>query len=247
MVPILQRNILDWLYWKLLVHPVSIAYETFGEFFARSLKPNSRNIEKINGFVSACDGKVLHCGQLSTIDSDSIYPEQVKGSIYPLNELIGEEAVKKISCKPGKNLFYCTIYLAPGDYHRFHAPANMKIDSIQYFSGELLSVAPWMMKIVPKLLCMNERVAINGRWKHGFISYVPVGAANVGSIVIDSHVKPSGVLEVGKEIGHFELGSTVVLIFEAPSGSSWTISPGDRVELGKPLFKIPSKPWWYIF
>ncbi len=223
------------------------AYETFGEFFSRQLKPNSRKIEKINGLVSACDGKILHCGELTNVRSDSIYPEQVKGSMYPLNELIGEEAVKAISCKPGKSLFYCTIYLAPGDYHRFHAPTKMKIYSVQPFSGELLSVAPWMMKFVPKLLCMNERVAINGRWKHGFISYVPVGAANVGSIVINRQVKHSSMLEVGKEIGHFELGSTVVLIFEAPSGSSWSVSPGDQIKLGEPLLKVPSKSWWSNF
>lgn len=225
------------------------AYESFGEFFARSLKPNSRKIERVNGLVSACDGKILHCGELSlsNINSDSIYPEQVKGSIYSLNELIGSDAVKKISCKLGKSLFFCTIYLAPGDYHRFHAPTNMKIDSVQPFSGELLSVAPWMMKYVPKLLCMNERVAINGRWKHGFISYVPVGAANVGSIVIEPQIKSSSTVEVGKEIGHFELGSTLVLIFEAPSGSLWTVAPGDQIKLGKPLLKVPSKPWWSIF
>lgn len=223
------------------------AYESFGEFFARPLKANARRFEKINGLVSACDGKLLHCGELSSFASESIYPEQVKGSLYPLKELIGEEAVKKITRKPGKSLYYCTIYLAPGDYHRFHAPASIKIDSVEAFSGELLSVAPWMMKFVPKLLCMNERVAINGRWKHGFISYVPVGASNVGSIVIDLKVKPSSFIDTGAEIGHFELGSTVVLVFEAPSGSSWKVSPGDSVKLGEPLLQVKSKPWWYLF
>lgn len=225
------------------------AYESFGEFFARHLKPNARRIEKIDGLVNACDGKLLHCGELVCgEDGDGmIYPEQVKGSLYPLKELIGVEAVKSIARKPGKSLYYCTIYLAPGDYHRFHAPANMKVERIEKFSGEVLSVAPWMMKLVPKLLCMNERVAISGKWKQGFISYVPVGAANVGSIVINSEIKPSKLIEAGKEIGHFELGSTVVLVFEAPTGSQWSVTPGESVKLGQPLLQVPKKPWRFWF
>ena len=64
------------------------AYESFSEFFSRSLKRNSRKIERINGLVNACDGTMLHCGELNPIGSEMIYPEQVKGSLYPLNELI---------------------------------------------------------------------------------------------------------------------------------------------------------------
>ena len=219
------------------------AYESFSEFFSRPLKPGVRRIERVDGLVNACDGTLLHCGQLSV--EEGIYPEQVKGSLYPLKDLIGEEAIRNISSKPGKSLYYCTIYLAPGDYHRFHAPAKMKIESIKIFSGEVLSVAPLMMKLIPKLLCMNERVAINGKWQHGFISYVPVGAANVGSIVINPEIEPKKLIETGKEIGHFELGSTVVLIFEAPTNSEWQVFPGDRVKLGKPLIKIPKRSWFF--
>ena len=219
------------------------AYETFGEFFARPLKPDARTIEKVNGLVSVCDGTLLHCGQL-TGKVGGIYPEQVKGSLYSLKDLIGEEVAAE-TFNSEKSFFYCTIYLAPGDYHRFHAPAKIKVKSIEKFSGEVLSVAPWMMKLVPKLLCMNERVAINGRWQYGFISYVPVGAANVGSIVINPELRENTVVETGKELGHFELGSTVVLIFEAPSNAKWKVSPGDRVQLGKPLVEVPKRFWFF--
>lgn len=224
------------------------AYESFGEFFARPLKAGARKIESCNGLVNACDGTLLHCGELNGTDMETVYPEQVKGSLYPLKELIGEETVKGIVKKPGTSLYYCTIYLAPGDYHRFHSPAKMRIESVEKFSGEVLSVAPIMMKLVPKLLCMNERVSISGRWKHGFISYVPVGAANVGSIVIDSNIEKGKMIKTGSEIGHFELGSTLVIVFEAPSGSSWKCTPGERVKLGTPLLEIPNKSWsiWSI-
>lgn len=223
------------------------AYKSFGEFFARPLKRGARVIEKVNGLVNACDGKLLHCGEIEGNLENGIYPEQVKGSLYPLKDLIGEDSISKITRKPGTSFFYCTIYLAPGDYHRFHAPTKIRVDSVKEFSGEVLSVAPFMMKAVPKLLCMNERVAINGRWKYGFISYVPVGAANVGSIVINPDVKESNMIQSGSEIGHFELGSTVVMIFEAPIGSKWEIEPGQSIKLGQPLLTVPAKSWWQFF
>ena len=232
------------------------SYESFGQFFSRNLKKDARPIEKINGLVSACDGTLLHCGELSEINSGTIYPEQIKGSFYSLNDLIGQEASRKKATGQGqlgkenhKSIYYCTIYLAPGDYHRFHAPAKLRIDSVENISGEVLSVAPWMMKLVSKLLCMNERVAISGKWKHGFFYYVPVGAANVGSIKIDSRIKPNSLIDAGAEIGHFELGSTLVLIFEAPSGSKWKVQYGEKIKLGQPLFQVTDlKPsWWNPF
>lgn len=224
------------------------SYETFSDFFSRPLKKNARKICNVNGLISACDGTLLHCGQLNVNGADPVFPEQVKGSLYEVSELIGSEASQNIKESPGKSLFYCTIYLAPGDYHRFHAPTKIRVDSIKPFSGEVLSVAPWVMKAVPKLLCMNERVAINGKWKYGHMSFVPVGAANVGSIKIKSDVNEKSVLSVGSEIGHFELGSTLVLIFEAPKDSQWIVNPGEKLKLGQPLFKVDSqRPWWYIF
>ena len=37
----------------------------------------------------------------------------------------------------------------------------------------------------------------------------------------------------GEEIGHFEMGSTVLLI--AQEQMDWTLSPGELVKLGQPL------------
>ena len=51
--------------------------------------------------------------------------------------------------------------------------------------GELLSVAPWVIKKVPNLFALSERVLLGGHWEHGFFSLTAVGAYNVGSIEID--------------------------------------------------------------
>lgn len=224
-------------------------FSSFGEFFARPLKPGSRNFEEVDGLVSSTDGKVLHCGQVHFDDSGSAFPEQVKGSLYKLSDLIGTEAAMRFSNNSGRSVYYCTVYLAPGDYHRFHAPTKLEVESVASFSGEVLSVSPIMMKLVPNLLCMNERKAVNGTWRHGRISFVSVGAANVGSVVLNESVQPSAKLRTGDEIGRFELGSTVVYIFEAPSSFTWKVQPGDKIKLGQALFakSKPDNKWFGWF
>jgi phosphatidylserine decarboxylase len=87
--------------------------------------------------------------------------------------------------KDGNALFFAVIYLAPGDYHRFHSPTAWVVEKRRHFVGELFSVSPYMAKRLENLFVLNERVALLGRWKHGFFGMVPVGAANVGSIKIN--------------------------------------------------------------
>jgi phosphatidylserine decarboxylase len=46
-------------------------------------------------------------------------------------------------------------------------------------------VASFAVKFIKGLFAMNERVVLNGEWKHGFFSYSPVGAYNVGSMTLN--------------------------------------------------------------
>lgn len=135
--------------------------------------------------------------------------------------------------------------------------------------GELFSVSPYIANRVPNLFTLNERVALLGRWRHGFFSMTPVGATNVGSIRINFdkdlrtnnllREKPDGsyaeatymgssallkghALRAGEEMGGFSLGSTVILVFEAPKGSvEFCIKEKSKVLVGQALFKIKSK------
>jgi len=45
-------------------------------------------------------------------------------------------------------------------------------------------------------------------------------------------------LHVGEEMGGFKLGSTVVLVFEAPENFKFVIEPGQYVKMGQPLGQI---------
>lgn len=189
-------------------------------------------------------------------------------------------------------LYYCVVYLAPGDYHRFHSPVSWVVESRRHFAGELYSVSPYLQRTMPGLFTLNERVVLLGRWRWGFFSYTPVGATNVGSIVVNfdaelrtnslttdtaadraaeqaaargepysgfaeaSYANASGVLgghslKRGEEMGGFQLGSTIVLVFEAPKGVrpslddgyegkrnggfEWNIEQGQKVKVGEAL------------
>ncbi|KAI1800561.1 phosphatidylserine decarboxylase [Daldinia bambusicola] len=181
-------------------------------------------------------------------------------------------------------LYYAVVYLAPGDYHRFHSPANWVVERRRHFAGELYSVSPYLQRTLPGLFTLNERVVLLGRWRWGFFSFVPVGATNVGSIAINfdrelrtnslltdtaadraaeeaaargepyvgfseasyaaaSNVLGGHALRRGDEIGGFKLGSTIVLVFEAPvaenpgakGGFAWAVEKGQKVKMGQAL------------
>ncbi|KAI8582096.1 hypothetical protein K450DRAFT_184931 [Umbelopsis ramanniana AG] len=166
--------------------------------------------------------------------------------------------------KPGNSLFFAVIYLAPGDYHRFHSPADWVVQMRRHFAGELFSVSPYFVKLLENLFVLNERVVLMGKWRHGFFSMIPVGATNVGSIKINfdealrtnrkedlatgtytevsykSASKRLGGKPVcrGEEVGGFYLGSTVVLVFEAPSNFKFTLEQGQKVKMGQAIGKF---------
>jgi phosphatidylserine decarboxylase len=89
---------------------------------------------------------------------------------------------KNILYDPNNCLYHCVIYLAPGDYHRFHSPTDWEIFYRRHFPGELFSVNPSVARWLQGLFNLNERVVYYGKWRYGFFSMAPVGATNVGSI-----------------------------------------------------------------
>lgn len=205
------------------------------------------------------------------------------------NSEVNDQQIKQItkdliSTKPtnDKELFYAVIYLAPGDYHRYHSPTNWVVTLRRHFIGELFSVAPYFQRTLSNLFVLNERVALLGYWKYGFFSMTPVGATNVGSIKVnfdkdlttntkyesphykqftkesldDSPVKVKKhtcyeatysnasktlgghPVTKGEEVGGFMLGSTVVLVFEAPKEFKFDISHNEKVKMGQSLGKV---------
>ena len=220
-------------------------YESLGEFFARRLKSGARPLERGAALVSPVDGKVLATGCINWND-DADWLEQIKGTKYSLSAFLGHDHALINNLrqrKEGTSLYYTTLYLSPASYHRFHAPTDLKLSNSKKIPGELLPVAPWMMKLAPGLVSLNQRHLISGNWSQGHLVMVPVGATNVGSIVID--VLPGEKVKKGQELGHFRLGSTVVLLFTGPQGMKFVPQVGRSVKLGQALIRDNGQGWWF--
>lgn len=209
-----------------------------------------------NCIASPVDGTVASIG---VVDASSGVPtlEQIKGARYRLDEFLGDtpaffsSPTSQGTESVNKKMFHCVLYLAPGDYHRIHAPVDWRVAERRHFPGNLFPVNKVAARLIPSLFVENERVALLGEWKFGFFSLTAVGATNVGSIVLANEPElrtntaaqdalvgkclakqyaGGGVDAVrGDEMAQFKLGSTVVLVFEAPADFAFTIKPGDKV------------------
>lgn len=187
------------------------------------------------------------------------------GAVSPATDRSGE--IPRLS--EAHKLFFLVVYLAPGDYHRFHSPATWVVERRRHFTGDLFSVSPYIANRLKNLFVLNERVALLGRWKYGFFSMVPVGATNVGSIRVnfdealrtntndgDTKKEPHTFSEAvyssasvlrgqplltGEEMGGFRLGSTIVMVFEAPKDWEFTVNAGEKIKVGEPLGRFRSE------
>ena len=198
-------------------------YESFDDFFTRRLKESVRPVcTGTNEVASPCDGLVLQSG--SVTDGTLI---QAKGRSFSIEALLTKNIGKHF--KKGK---FCTIYLAPKDYHRTHIPVSGKLEDMVYIPGRLMTVAPYIAEMVDDLYARNERVVCLFNTRVGKMAVVMVGGVNVAAIemvwhglvcpphkaVHRSHYtarsKPKVSLKKGEELGAFHIGSTVILIFE---------------------------------
>ncbi len=81
-------------------------------------------------------------------------------------------------------LFQMVIYLAPGDYHRFHAPTEMDIVKRYCIDGRCDSVSEKTISKGKPIYEKNGRTTVTALWSQGLITMVMVGALNVMRIHI---------------------------------------------------------------
>ncbi|NOK05526.1 MULTISPECIES: archaetidylserine decarboxylase [Myxococcus] len=215
-------------------------YPTFAQFFTRGLKPGLRPVdagEKV--VVSPVDGRVSQVGY-----SDHGRCLQAKGIEYTVDELLGDSE----AAKPFHGGAWTTIYLSPRDYHRIHAPLGGTITGYAYIPGEFWPVNPASVKNKQSLFCVNERLVTYLDTVAGKCAVVKVGATCVSRIKaaydeVTTHTGQPGKVhrygaampvEKGGELGRFEMGSTVILLFE-PKRVTWDDSLQEEavVRLGK--------------
>lgn len=196
-------------------------YGTFAQFFTRKLKPGAREIDAgARAVVSPVDGVVSQVGFVR--QGRCI---QAKGIDFPVEKLLGDaDAARRF-----EGGAFTTIYLSPKDYHRIHAPLEGGITGYTYLPGEFWPVNPASVKNVEALFAVNERLVTWFDTEAGRVAVVAVGATCVARIhasydVVVTHTGQRGKAHQyaapiatarGAEIGMFEMGSTVILLFEA--------------------------------
>ena len=219
-----------------------LRYGSFNEFFTRALRPAARPTDADpTSIASPVDGTVSECGRI--VHNRLL---QAKGREYSLEDLLARQPWST-SFSGGS---FATIYLAPYNYHRIHMPVQGTLLDTVYVPGRLFSVNAVTAQHVPRLFARNERVLTLFDSEFGRFAVILVGALNVGSIAtvwagdiaparrraLTRVAGPPLTLDKGAELGRFNMGSTVILLFE-PGRTQWhpLLRAGSVVQLGQAI------------
>lgn len=220
-------------------------YKSLTDLFTRELAIPRQIDENESHFISPADSFITEAGQL---DKDTLL--QIKGMEYSVEELLTFYSSKDFDKLQDGS--YMNFYLAPSDYHRYHAPLDCKINKMIHVPGKLYPVNLKYLNKELELFVQNERVILECQ-KDGKTFYmVFVGALNVGQMVFtfepefetnidrkDIKIFDYDTLEVkkGDTLGYFKMGSTVVMVWEKDSVDLETLV-NQKVKFGQ---KIASK------
>lgn len=220
------------------------SYKSLNALFTRSFK--TRRLFNIHEktVISPCDSFVSAFG---TIEHSLAL--QIKGFSYNIRNLLGDYIAKKEKDRL-ENGAYVNFYLSPSDYHRYHAPIDMRIAKAVHIPGRLYPVNFRWLKKVQGLFLENERVVLECYTKENRLFYmVFVGALNVGKMTFtfDKTIQTNAKAAIqqcylyqdlsinkGDELGHFEMGSTIVMLFEKES-INLELGGISQVKFGQPI------------
>ena len=232
-------------------HPIA-AYATIEDLFTRALKPGAR--APVGPVGSPADGMLARSAACENGTA-----LQCKGFEYSLKELVfgPTEDPERDALELG---WQQTVYLAPHNYHRVHAPFSGKVTAIRYLPGELWPVnVPFVLRI-PRLFARNERLVFDVEPEFGGRAFVVmVGALNVGRMVtpllpgfvtnaaarqtgsaraVVQRFSPAKAVAIGDELGTFMLGSTVVVVYDKTALERIKLVPNEEnrpILMGQPL------------
>jgi phosphatidylserine decarboxylase len=227
-------------------------YPSFNAFFTRSLKPGVRRVDADPGIiVSPVDGMV---SQLGSLEAHRLL--QAKNRYFALAELLGGPSRWTDLFAGGA---FATLYLAPFNYHRVHMPLDGRLVESRFIPGRLFSVNATTAASVTGLFARNERIVCIFENRATTFALVLVGALFVGSMAtvwhgevtprrprrpcalpVDDTASPVE-LQKGAEMGRFNMGSTVILLFP-PRTISWRadLAAGSTVRMGEALAHLHS-------
>jgi len=234
----LRRPLWGFLGRRLGIDPATVPgdlrdYRCFLDLFTRPLPEGARPLELDGGWLSPADGRL--------VARERVTPEGswlVKGTPYATHELLPDADPEAL-----RGYQALQVYLAPRDYHRYHAPCALRVERATVAPGGLQPVDPGLVRRSMRVLERNRRVLLHCRAEDGTpLWLLYVGALNVGGMrfTFDDTLgrppftratrsyDPQPRLAPGEEMGRFEFGSTVVLF--APASMRARARVGDRVQ-----------------
>jgi phosphatidylserine decarboxylase len=222
-------------------------YAHFNAFFTRPLRAGSRPLDgDAQTILCPADGVISAIGD---IRAGKLL--QAKGQHYSLHTLLGADDGRAALFDGGR---FATLYLSPRDYHRVHMPVAGRLREMTYIPGRLFSVNFATTRAVPRLFTRNERLVCLFDTELGPMALILVGAmlvAGIETVWSGQQVTPphgqkmrtwrydgeSAIrLARGEEMGRFNAGSTVILLFPADR-IDWLdeLESGTGVRMGQGL------------
>ncbi len=217
----------------------------FNEFFTRALMEGARPITD-SKVISPVDGFI---SQFGAINNNRLI--QAKGRDYTLTDLLaGDEDSSKLY----ENGQFSTLYLSPKNYHRIHMPIDGQLTKMTFVPGRLFAVNQHTTHVVTNLFARNERLIMHFNTELGPVSLIMVGAIFVGSMetIWQGQITPTKERDIkkwdytengkqvelikGQEIGRFNMGSTVILLFPKDT-IQWQekLNKGQAIMMGQAL------------
>lgn len=223
------------------------SFASLQDFFTRALRDGVRPIApEPDAVVAPCDGA---WGASGIVEKGVLL--QVKGRPYALADLLASRG-EADALEGGP---FATFYLSPRDYHRFHTPCAVRVESARYVPGTLWPVNRIGLDGVDGLFAQNERIAVRMRARPGdaLLCVVAVGATMVGKVRVDfddlETNRPGApgelrtytreiALAKGEEWGRFEFGSTLVLVAAPETLALDAQPPGTPLRLGQRIGRL---------
>jgi phosphatidylserine decarboxylase len=220
-------------------------FKSLHDCFTRELKEGLRPFDPDPAIVTSPSDAII--GAHGAIEDTELF--QIKGANYSLVDLLGDDRLVETH----RNGRFVTLRLTSSMYHRFHAPADFRIERVTFISGDVWNVNPIALKRVEKLFCKNERAVIKTRLASGeALTIVPVAAILVASLrlhCIDRTlnaqtrgptVYPCEVsVQKGDELGWFEHGSTIIVLTPDRFEFCSDVREGAHIKAGQPLLRKP--------
>lgn len=218
--------------------PEPLAYSSLNEFFARPLRDGARPLDDA-AVVSPVDGTLVCAG---TMEGHS--PMQAKGHSYSLEALLAGDGLWVPHYRNGQQ---ATIYLAPHNYHRVHAPCAGRLLRSAFVPGSCYSVNAATVRALPGLFAKNERLIMEFEGADGRFIMIMIGAMLVsgiatvwggrqeqrGGLRMEQHSGPH--LQRGDEAGRFLFGSSVILLLPPGAPALRPLDDGQSLRMGQAL------------